>query len=108
MKIYVGNCSSHFNCDELIAEIRHHDVPTFHGHMNLDPSNPFYQDSVNQTEMLRNAGYDDHTVEYRHYQSGTHFSSKYQHMLVILQTVHLLCAGLVRYVLENARRGIGT
>jgi hypothetical protein len=81
MKIYVGNCGSHFNCNDLIAEIKQHDVPTFHGHMDLDSSNPFYQDSVDQTNMLRNAGYNDHTVEYRHYQSGIHFNSKYQDLL---------------------------
>ena len=81
MKLYIGNCNTHFSCDELIAEVKKNIVDPFHGHMDLDPSNKFYQDSVYQTKILTEAGYDDHTVEYRHYQSGQHFDEKYQQML---------------------------
>lgn len=92
MKLYVGNCITHFNCQDLIAEIRQHNVETFHGHMDLDPSNPFYQDSVRQTQMLKEAGYDEHTVEYRHYQAGQHFDIKYQNLLgEITKCTPLMC-----------------
>jgi hypothetical protein len=78
MKHYVGNFHK---CDELINEIKNHTVETFHGHMELDASNPFYNDYVHQTELLKSAGYDDKTVEYRHYQSGIHFSEQYAQLL---------------------------
>lgn len=76
MKLYKGIAS--FDCDQLLAEIKQHIVEPSHGHMNLDKSNSFYNDSVDQMNMLAAAGYDDSTVEYRHYQSGTHFSDSYK------------------------------
>ena len=79
MKIYKG--LAEFNCQQLIKELQDHDVSPSHGHMNLDPSNPFYDDSIKQMSMLKNAGYDDSTVEYRHYQSGSHFSDEYKNTL---------------------------
>jgi hypothetical protein len=81
MKKYIGNCLSRLSCNELISEIKNHSVDPFHGHMDIDPSNPFYNESVYQTNILRNAGYDEHTVEYTHYQSGVHFDLKYQKIL---------------------------
>lgn len=81
MKLYIGNCETHFSCDDLILEINQHNVAPSHGHMHLDPTNLFYQESINQTQMLKNAGYDEKTVEYRHYQSGIHFDIKYKEML---------------------------
>lgn len=79
MKLYKGLAS--FDCNNLITELAQHKVEPSHGHMNLDKDNPFYQDSVDQTTMLSNAGYDDSTVEYRHYKSGTHFSKTYENLL---------------------------
>jgi len=78
MKQYIGNFHK---CDELINEIKNHTVETFHGHMELDASNPFYNEYIYQTELLKSAGYDDKTVEYRHYQSGIHFSEQYAQLL---------------------------
>jgi hypothetical protein len=83
MKQYVSALSKE-SCEELISELTTCNVDPSHGHMDLDPSNPFYQDSVNQTTMLKLAGYDQHSVEYRHYQSGVHFDFKYQNMLAEL------------------------
>lgn len=77
MKSYIGNCSNKFNCDQLINEILKHNVTPSHGHMVLDENNPFYKDYIEQTEMLKKAGYDEQSVEYRHYQSGLHFSEDY-------------------------------
>lgn len=92
MKLYIGNCSSLFDCNDIINEIKQHSVEPSHGHMELDPSNPYYNDYVLQTEMLRNAGYDDTTVEYRHYQSGKHFDNRYKEMIGdIVGAVPLLC-----------------
>ena len=79
MKLYIGQTP--FDCNELIAELKTHEIDPFHGHMDLDSSNAFYQESVEQTKMLTEAGYDEHTVEFRHYQSGVHFDSKYTAML---------------------------
>jgi len=83
MKQYVSALSKEA-CEELISELTTCKVDPSHGHMELDPSNPFYQDSVNQTTALKLAGYDQHSVEYRHYQSGVHFDFKYQNMLAEL------------------------
>lgn len=79
MKLYCG-CSN-FNCEDLLNEIKQHNVNPSHGHMSLDVNNPFYNDSIDQMNMLKDAGYNDDTVEYRHYQSGTHFDKSYEKML---------------------------
>jgi len=81
MKIYIGNCQESFDCEDLIREITGHDVEASHGHLELDPDNPFYDEYINQTEMLKSAGYDASTVEYRHYQSGKHFDHRYAKLL---------------------------
>ena len=92
MKIYKGNCSTAFSCDSLIETITKHNVEPSHGHMELDPTNPYYKDYVEQTEMLKAAGYDDHVVEYRHYRSGDHFSFEYaQHIGNIVGATPLMC-----------------
>lgn len=76
MKLYKGQAT--FDCESLINELKQHEVLPSHGHMDLSPDNPYYQESLNQTNMLKDAGYDHTTVEYRHYQSGTHFSDSYK------------------------------
>jgi len=81
MKLYIANCQETFDCEKLISECLQHTVEPCHGHMELDSSNPFYTEYLNQTKMLKDAGYDDHTVEYRHYQSGKHFDDRYKIML---------------------------
>jgi hypothetical protein len=91
MKRYISTLDKTI-CEQLILELKTHTVDPHHGHMDLDPGNPFYQDSVNQTNMLKLAGYDHHTVEYRHYQSGVHFNSKYENLLSeITQCTPLMC-----------------
>jgi hypothetical protein len=65
-------------CESLIAEIKTREVEPSHGHMRLEESNPYYNDYVSQTAALTSAGYNEHTVEYRHYQSGTHFHKNYE------------------------------
>lgn len=79
MKLHKGYAE--FNCEEMLAEIKQHTVVPSHGHMSLDVNNPFYSDSVDQMNMLAAAGYNDDTVEYRHYQSGTHFDKSYESIL---------------------------
>ena len=74
MKLYVGNCQSEFNCDELIGHLQTQSVEPFHGFMDLSPDDLFYKECVEQTTLLSNAGYSDQTVEFRHYKSGEHFS----------------------------------
>jgi len=92
MKQYIGNCQSKFNCNDLINEILQHNVEPSHGHMILDPSNPFYNESVEQTDRLKSAGYSDETVEYRHYQAGKHFSNVYvDHISEIVNSKPLMC-----------------
>lgn len=92
MKLYVGNCNARFDCNDIIKEIQQHTVEPSHGHMELDPSNPYYQEYVLQTRTLTDAGYNSSTVEYRHYQSGVHFSDTYKNMLgEMLNITPLLC-----------------
>lgn len=75
MKLYIGNINSQINCGDIITQLSHHDIPTSHGHMDLPSDNPFYNDSILQMTTLKNAGYDDSTVEYRHYTGGVHFDN---------------------------------
>jgi hypothetical protein len=74
MKLYVGNCQTEFNCDELVSQLQTQQVAPSHGHMELDPNNPLYDEYVHQTKMLSTAGYNEQVVEYRHYKCGEHFS----------------------------------
>ncbi len=79
-------------CEGLIKELSTHIVEPSHGHMELPKDNPYYKDYLNQTEILKSVGYDEHTVEYRHYQSGIHFHKNYE--LVIGMAVNakpLMC-----------------
>lgn len=84
MKLFVGNANQKFDCNHLIEEIKQHNVDPAHGHMELDLDNPFYNEYVSQTKMLEEAGYNEHTVEYRHYQSGVHFNKRYEQQLAEL------------------------
>lgn len=79
MKLYKGRAN--FDCEELIKELRQHEVTPCHGHMVVDSSNEYYTERNQQVDMLSRAGYDDHTVEYRHYKSNEHFSDIYMHSL---------------------------
>jgi hypothetical protein len=78
MKLYIGKFDQ---ANQLLKEIKHHTVEPCHGHMELDSKNPFYNEYVAQTKMLQNAGYNDSTVEYSHYQSGKHFDKRYQEII---------------------------
>jgi hypothetical protein len=73
MKIYVGNCQPIIDCDQLISSIKTHEVEPFNEFMTLPVGHPYYNAVNDQTVILRNAGYNSNTVEYRHYQSGKHF-----------------------------------
>lgn len=77
MKLYVSTLPTAI-CESLIEEISHHTVFPSHGHMELDKDNPYYDEYISQTEMLKCAGYDENTVEYRHYKSGMHFQKHYE------------------------------
>jgi hypothetical protein len=69
-----------------------HRVDPSHGHMELDINNPFYNDYLKQTEMLKLAGYDNNAVEYRHYQSGKHFDSDVSNVLgKLVSATPLMC-----------------
>jgi len=77
MKQYVSAVTPTF-CEALIAELKTHEVEASHGHLKLDVSNPYYTEYINQTELLKSVGYNENTVEYRHYQSGVHFHKNYE------------------------------
>lgn len=81
MKLYVGNCQSKFDCDQLIDQLKQWQVEPNHGHIELEPTSPFYADYLAQTTMLKNAGYNSNTVEYRHYKAGRHFDLSYAEQL---------------------------
>lgn len=90
MKQYVGQAP--IDCEALIKELQTHTVEPSHGHMELDPANPYYGDYTYQTELLKGVGYDDNTVEYRHYYSGTHFNESYTQALAeFVEATPLLC-----------------
>lgn len=92
MKKYIGNCYPAVDCNKLIDEIKKHNVQPSHGHMELDKSNPFYNDYVQQTERLKIAGYTEQEVEYRHYQCGEHFSRDIEKTIGdIVGAVPLMC-----------------
>ncbi len=91
MKLHVSTLTEQL-CESLITEISTHTVEPSHGHMELSKDSPYYNEYLNQTEMLKSVGYDEHTVEYRHYQSGVHFHKNYE--LVISMAVNpkpLMC-----------------
>lgn len=71
---YIGNISRIVDCDNLIETLSQHNVEPMHGHMDLDTNSPYYSEYVRQTNILQLAGYNNSTVEYRHYSSGKHFS----------------------------------
>jgi hypothetical protein len=92
MKNYVTNVSTIIDCDSLISQITVHDVDISHGHMKLHEDNPYYSEYVYQTELLSRAGYDDSTVEYRHYKCGEHFPREVQETLADeLNVTPLMC-----------------
>lgn len=89
MKLYIGNFDQ---ASQLLNEIKLHIVEPSHGHMELDLSNPFYNEYVAQTKVLQDAGYNESTVEYRHYQAGKHFDNKYQEALgKLLNATPIMC-----------------
>jgi hypothetical protein len=89
MKLYIGKLE---NCDELLKEISQHEVAPSHGHLKLSPENAFYEESERQTKMLSSVGYDDTTVEYRHYQSEKHFDKKWAMRIAeIVGATPLMC-----------------
>jgi hypothetical protein len=92
MKIYVGNCQSVINCDELISTITNHDVIPFNEFMSLPTDHLYYEDINSQSVSLKNAGYDSSSVEYMHYQSGKHFSTDISEAFgKIVNATPLLC-----------------
>jgi len=76
MKLYIGQLTEAF-CEGLLTEIKTHTVDPVHGFMTLPKDDPYYHLIADQTQMLSDAGYDHTTVEYRHYQSDTHFHPNY-------------------------------
>lgn len=81
MKLYVGNCQSKFDCEALIQSLKKHDVEPFHGFIELDESNPYYKDIESQNFILKQAGYTNDSIEYRHYKSGVHFDNRYAELI---------------------------
>lgn len=75
MKHYIGNINSLIECDKIIAECLTHEVTPDHNHIPLPKNNPYYTESINQSNLLKTIGYDDSTVEYRHYKSKQHFNA---------------------------------
>lgn len=74
MKHYIGNCQPNIDCEKLISDLQLQKVEPFHEFMTLPNNNPYFDDINNQIISLTKAGYNESTVEYTHYKSGTHFS----------------------------------
>jgi hypothetical protein len=92
MKKYITNISDIIDCDSIIQQISKCNVPVSHGHMELPKDNPYYHEYVRQTTLLASAGYDDSTVEYRHYKCGEHFSIEVQYKLAErIDVIPLMC-----------------
>jgi hypothetical protein len=91
MKLYIATLNT-LNCEQILAEICNHEVKPSNGHMELDPTNPYYQEYIKQTQMLESAGYTSATVEYRHYQSGIHFNNNHENVIgELVGAVPLMC-----------------
>lgn len=92
MKKYIGNLNHKISCDNLIESLSQHAVTPSHGHMSLPDDNCFYKDYVEQTNILKQAGYNDYTVEYRHYRSGIHFDKQIETVIGdLVDAVPLMC-----------------
>lgn len=69
-------------CDNLIAECKLHDVDPYHGNMDLDPSDKFYEDHLKQKTLADKLGYtSSDSVEFRHYYPQTHFDVQFVHQI---------------------------
>jgi hypothetical protein len=91
MKLHAAKLTEYL-CESLIKEITTRVVEPNHGHMELPKDSPYYDEYINQTEILKSAGYDEHTVEYRHYQSGIHFHKNYEVAIgVAVKATPLMC-----------------
>jgi len=78
MKIYKGNCSLVIDCDLLISECLEHTVEPYTGNMDLDPTDLFYEDHLEQKQLAEIAGYTKGTsIEFRHYYPETHFDKEF-------------------------------
>lgn len=92
MKLYVGNCQDKFDCNKFIQQLQTQQVEPYHSFIKLDPNNPYYDDIQSQNDELEQAGYTSDSVEYRHYQSGTHFDLTYTQLLgEIVGCTPLMC-----------------
>lgn len=92
MKKFIGNLNHKINCDAIIDSLKKHTVEPAHGHMELSENNPYYNEYLEQSTTLKNAGYDGHTVEYRHYQSGIHFDKSIEIAIgELVNAVPLMC-----------------
>lgn len=75
MKIYIGNIQHLVDCDQLISNLKKHQVEPFNGFIDLPTDHPSYNDLHDQHVLLSNVGYDETTVEFRHYDSGVHYDN---------------------------------
>jgi hypothetical protein len=92
VKLYVGNITEKFDCDTLLKSLENHDVDPGDGHMILPQDNPFYQECESQNKNLKDAGYTDQVVEYRHYKPKIHFDNLYVDMFADFVNIHpLMC-----------------
>lgn len=77
MKYYVGQYPQEL-CNQLINECKQHDVEPYHGNMDLNPDDLFYEDHLEQKRLAEQAGYTKgDSIEFRHYYPGTHFNNSF-------------------------------
>lgn len=77
MKKYIANFPQDI-CNSLIAQCLQHNVSPYHGNMDLDPNDLFYNDHLEQKRLAEQAGYTEgNSVEFRHYYPNKHFDYKF-------------------------------
>lgn len=86
-------------CDKLIAECQQHSVEPYHGPMDLDDDDLFYEDHIEQKELAKKAGYTQNdSIEFIHYYPETHFGNWFidlfekqvnaRHLLSFVSEIH--------------------
>jgi len=79
MKNYIGSVSQKL-CDSLITQCQRNKVEPYHGNMDLNPDDLFYNDHIEQKKLAEQAGYTQgNSIEFRHYYPDKHFSLDFIH-----------------------------
>jgi hypothetical protein len=80
MKIFVSNCSTWFDCDQIISQVKQHPnkIP-YIGNRNIPIDDPFYRHHYTQQQITNTAGYQkSNSIEFTHYYPGEHFDKEFE------------------------------